>query len=114
MQADVAGKSDMYVPRLLFAPPLVAAGVLERHAAQYRHPVIRLLPVDRLMDIAEIVKDRAGKQLVRDLDFLQAEDVGSFFGEEARDQFGAQADGINVPSGNAKRHGESNKPVKDP
>src|SRR5690606_24617961 len=68
---------------------------------------IALLAVDRDMSVAQRVKSLEGKKLVGALRLLQAQDVGRALGKQALDQRQAQANRIDVPGGDGKRHGQN-------
>ena len=61
---------------MAFAAEILNPGFAERNFRKNGDPMIGLLAMDRLMDIAQLVEGQLGKQLVHHLGFLQAQHVG--------------------------------------
>ncbi len=93
------------MPRMAFAAEALHLRFAERDFREHRHAVIALLPVDRLVDIAQLREGLAREQPVLDLGLLQRHDVGLMLAQEPRQQGRAQADGIDIPGGDL--HGRS-------
>ena len=66
---------------------------------QHRDPVIGLLAVDRLVDIAQLAEGLRREQAVLHLGLLQAQHVGLLVPQEAGDQGQPEAHRIDVPGG---------------
>ena len=89
-----------HVPGMALAAEILDAGFAERDFREDRHPVIGLLAVDRLVDIAQLVKGRGREQAGFDLGLLQAQHIRLLLGQETGDQLLAKAHRIDVPGGN--------------
>ena len=70
LQPIVQGHGHM--AGMALAAKIFNPALAERPAREHSHAVIGLLAVDRLVDIAKLVKRRAGKQPVFHLGLLQA------------------------------------------
>ncbi|MNV90311.1 hypothetical protein D3C71_1846850 [compost metagenome] len=77
---------------------------MQRQARDRRHAVIALLAVHLDMIVAERLQGLGRKLVVRALGFLQAEDVRLPGLQQMLDQRHAQANGVDVPSGDGKGH----------
>ena len=77
----------------------------QRQFRQDRHPVIALLPPRDHMGVARRL-ERLDRDLVHGaFAFLQAQNIWPVFGQQFQHQRLAQADGVDVPSGEGKGHG---------
>ena len=95
---------DTHMASLAVILPVVPPEFAERQPADGGDPVIALLSVHGLVDVAEL-RQRLGRKLVRlALDLLQAEHVDVLLAQHARDLVDAQADRIDVPGGDGN-HG---------
>ena len=86
-------------------PERAGARLFQRVARQRCDTVIALLAVDRDVAITESFKHLERKQVVRAFGLLQTQDVRRAFPEQPLNDGRTQADGVDVPSGNRKRHG---------
>jgi hypothetical protein len=93
------------VARVAAAAEVAGARVLERHAAEDHHAVVALLAARDGMGEAERGEDIERQLLDRGFRLLQAEHVGRVLAQEAGDGLGAQPDRVDVPGGDAERHG---------
>ena len=68
--------------------------------------MIALLAPDHEVGQAHGLKGFGRELAILTFDLLQTEDIGSLFGDKARDLVEPQADRIDVPSGDTKAHGK--------
>jgi hypothetical protein len=84
---------------MAFAAEILHPRLPERQAREDRHPVIGLLAVNGLMDIAQLGQGRAGEEVVGDLGFLQSQHIRLYFPQKTPHQGVAVAHGIDIPGG---------------
>jgi len=67
------------------------------HAADDRNAVVHRLAVQDLVIIPHLPEYPAREDVIRDLGFLKAEDVGRFFREESGNDVHAGPDAVDIP-----------------
>src|SRR5204862_1849827 len=92
-------EADRNMARVRLAAETPRIGLNEWLPRDNGHPVVALLAIDCLMNVAQRRQALGRKQVIYDLGLLQAEGVGRVDAEETGDQVQPQPDGIDVPGG---------------
>ena len=67
--------------------------------------MVHALAVQDAVGVAQLLEQAVWENVVGDLGFLQAQHIGLMIAQELLHDIGAGADAVDVPSGDAKRHG---------
>ena len=105
MELDITVEDHMGMARIALQAPVQRIHHLEGNLRQNGDAVIGLHAVEAHMRIAQRLHRLQREQPVLDLDFLQADDIGTFLHREPAQKVDPQPQRIDVPGGNA--HGDS-------
>ena len=99
-----AGHAGRDAARVTQFADLEGVAVLKRQTACDGDAVPALLARHAKVGHAHVLESAARKLVGGAFDLLQHQDIGRAFGDEAGDLVDAQADGVDVPGGEAKGH----------
>src|ERR1700733_2501168 len=97
VEFDPAFEGHAHMPGILLAAKALGFGPGEGEPRENGDPVVALLAVDRLVDVAELLQRFGRKEVVDDLRLLQAENVRGLRPQESCHLAEAQPDGVDVP-----------------